>query len=230
MKRFVIALVVLALAVPGLQARKPKKKAGTVEGTTYTDAKYDFSLNLVDGWKYKVNKDKDNYRLVLTQKNFQVPPDYQDAPDYTKVPRMVVYADTSSMKPMPFLDSLLSDNYSSKQKKALMKEFEIFQDNTDNRKRIVPRKKKVVTINDKRGVLWTAQGKYTNYVSLSSSSTGGGEKRVYGAYGGAVVVVMNDDIMVAFHLISEWQYFPEVLGQAMEVINSLKWPDEEEKK
>jgi len=230
MKRFIIALIVLVLAVPGLQARKPKKKAGTVEGTTYIDAQYGFTLNLVDGWKYKVNKDKDNYRLVLTQKNFQVPPDYMDAPDYTQIPRLVVYVDTSSMKPLPFLDSLISDSYSSKQKKALMKEFEIFNDNTDNRKKIVPRKRKVLTVNDNRGVLWTAQGKYTNYVSLSSSSTGGGEKRVYGAYGGAVAVVMKDNIVVAFHLISEWQYFPEVLEQAMEVVNSLKWPDAEGEK
>jgi len=75
-------------------------------------------------------------------------------------------------------------------------------------------------------VLWEAQGKYTKEVSLSSSSTGGGGKRVQGAYGGAIAVLENDGNAIVFHLICEWTYFPEIKKELLQMVGSLKFKAE----
>lgn len=233
MKRFIVFCLLFALAAPCINARKPKKKAGEVEGQVYRDETYNFELTLPENWKYRINKVKENFRMTLTQKNYEVPPDYLDAPDYTQVPRFVVYADTSTMAPLPFLDSLLSDSYSSDQKKEMLKEFEILHDYTEGRDEVVPRSRKPITVNDNKGVLWTAQGKYVKEVSLSSSSNATDadyNKRVYGAYGGIIAAVRKDNQIVVFHLICEWAYFPTVFEEVMTIINTLKWESVEAEK
>ncbi len=227
MKKLVLLGLLVMLAAPGADARRKTKKAGKVEGLTYVDSKFDFKLTLSNGWKYKIGKNKDNYRLVLTQKNYQIPPDYIDAPDYTKVPRLVVFVDTCQMGPLPFIDSLLSDKYSSKQKKEILKEFEIFHDYSEGRQQVVPRQRKPITVNDQKGVLWTGKGIYVKEVSMSSSSTTDAGKRVTGAYGGGVAVVRKGDILVAFHVMCEWDYFPAVLEDVMGMVNSLKFEEAE---
>jgi hypothetical protein len=222
MKKLIVFGLVLAVLASAAFARRPQEKAGSVEGLTYTDDQYGFKLTLSDKWKFKINTDKDNFRLVLTQKNYQIPPDYLDAPDYTQVPRLVVFADTSSMAVMPFLDSLLSESFSSKQKKDLLKELEILNDQMEGREAVSVRQKKAVSINENRAVVWSAQGKYTKEVSLSTSDTGGG-KRVQGAFGGAIVVVKKDNTIVVFHMMCEWVPFPAVFEEAMGMINSLQF-------
>jgi hypothetical protein len=225
MKRLIALVVILALAVPGLQARKPKKKAGTVDERTFTDGRYGYSFKLPEGWRYKIGKDKKSFRIVLTQKNYEIPPDYIDAPDYTLIPRIVVYAGTTNMAPFPFLDSLLSDSYSSDDKKEMLKEFEIFHDYSEGRERLVPRSRKAITVDNHKAVFWEAQGKYTKEVSLSSSSTGGGGKRVIGAYGGAVVVLEHEGSAIVFHLICEWNYYPSIKKELLQLVSSIKFID-----
>lgn len=233
MKKFIVICLLFTLAAPCIYARKPKKKAGEVKEQVYSDKTYNFEIEFLKNWKYRISKLKENFRVTLTQKNYEVPPDYLDAPDYTQVPRLVIYADTSTMAPLPFLDSLLSDSYSSDQKKEMLKEFEILHDYTDGRDEVVPRSRKPITVNDNKGVLWTAQGKYVKEVSLSSSSNATDadyNKRVYGAYGGAIAAVRKDDQIVVFHLICEWTYFPTVFEEVMSMVNSLKWETAEAEK
>ncbi|MDH4156539.1 MAG: hypothetical protein OEW00_04605 [candidate division Zixibacteria bacterium] len=226
MKKLILLGMLVMLVAPGADARRKSKKAGEVDGLTYIDNNFDFKLTLSDGWKYKIGKNKDNYRLVLTQKNYQIPPDYIDAPDYTKVPRIVVFVDTCALGPLPFIDSLLNDNYSTGQKKEILKEFEIFHDYSEGRQEVVPRQRKPITVNDQKGVLWTGKGIYVKEVSMSSSSTTDAGKRVTGAYGGAVAVIKKGDILVAFHVMCEWDFFPAVLDELMAMVNSLEFFEE----
>ena len=148
MKRFLIFTLVVLILVPSVMAGRRVRKAGKIENSEFIDLKYDFKLKLLENWDANVNKDKDNARLVLIQKNYAVPPDYADAEDYTQIPRIVVYADTTSMSELTFIDSLTSDSYSSDQKKAMRSEFEILNE-TD----LIPKGRKPIRIGeDVRGV------------------------------------------------------------------------------
>ena len=108
----------------------------------------------------------------------------------------------------------------------MLKEFEIFHDVGEGRERIVPRSRKAITIDGIKAVCWEAQGKYTKAVPLSTSSTGGGEKRVKGAYGGSIVVLENNGTVVVFHLICEWVYFPQIKAELLKMVSSFKFNGE----
>ena len=225
MRRLIITLIIMAIAVPCLQARRPRDKAGEVKNDVYSDKKYNFKLTLNDEWKYKIKKNDSKFRLVLVQKNYEIPPDYLDAPDYTMVPRLVLWVDTTSMSAFAFLDSLISENYSSDQRKELLREFDILNDNIseggNSREKLVTRKKKAFNIEDKKALLWTGQMKYRKEVAISASSIGG--KRVIGAYGGSMVGIKDGDNIYMFHLICEWNYFESNLAKAMQIIESITW-------
>jgi hypothetical protein len=232
MKRFIIFGLMLALVVPSLQARRKKEKAGTVQDMVYTDKKYNFKLTIDDGWKYKIKPNKENFRLILTQKNYEIPSNYLDAPDYTYVPRIVVYADTSSMSVFAFLDSLLRRTYSSAQKKEMLKEFEFINEmdveEGTEREPIVTKRRIPIEIGGEPGVRWEGQVQYVKYVTTSASSLGG--KRVYGAYGGGIVVAKKGKNVVVFHVMSEWDFFRPVMDEALMMIKTLQWVDEADTK
>jgi hypothetical protein len=229
MKKLILACLVLALFVPSLQARKKKEEAGKVKDLVYTDKKYDFSFSINKGWKYAVQLDKENFRVVLTQRSYETPHDYLDAPEYTKVPRIVAYADTSSISALVFLDSLVSGTYSSDQKKEILKEFEIINEQAveegTERDKTVTRKRRTITIDELTAALWEGKANYRKYVSTSVSAIGG--KRVYGAYGGGIVVAKKDNTIVLFHVISEWDYFANIMQDALTMITTLNWGGEE---
>ena len=225
MKRLIIALLIVAVAVPCLQARRPRNKAGDVKDKVYTDKKFNFNMTLNDEWKYKIRKNDDNFRIVLVQKNYEIPPDYLDAPDYTMVPRLVLWVDETKQSVFTFMDSLLSESYSSDQKKELLREFDILNDNISEkgniREKLITRKKKALEIAGSKALMWTGQMKYRKEVAESASSLGG--KRVIGAYGGSMVGIKKDDNIYVFHLICEWNYFESNMAKAMEIINSINW-------
>jgi len=234
MKKLILACLVLALFVPSLQARKKKEEAGKVKDLVYTDKKYDFSFSINKGWNYNIQANKENFRVVLTQRSYDNPPDYLDTPEYTKVPRIVVYADTSSISALVFLDSLVSGTYSSDQKQEILKEFEIINEQAveegTERDKTVTRKRGTITIDELSAALWEGKANYRKYVSTSISAIGG--RRVYGAYGGGVVVAKKDNTIVLFHVISEWNYFANIMQDALAMITTLNWGSEkkEEKK
>ena len=226
MRRIVIAVCLLALLAPAVSAGRKKDKAGSVSDRVYQDKKYSFQLKLSDGWKYKVRKNKDAFRLVLTQNNFEIPPYYLDAPDYTQIPRTVVYVGETNMSVDMFIDSLVNEDYRSDQKKELMKEFDILNDQSAGsgmtREKLVTRKKKRMQLGDLKGMFWTGQVKYRNEVSESSSSISAG-KRVYGAFGGLIVAIKKDNNIIVFHTVCEWTYFENIRDEVMAIINSLEW-------
>ncbi len=224
MRKITIFFLILMICSPIVFARKPKDKAGKVVDRVFTDKKYNFQLTITDLWKYKVNKNKTNFRLVLTKAKYEIPSDYKDAPDYTMIPKINVYADTTSLSVPAFIDSLLSDSFKSKQKKEIYKEFEILSSSGGSgmkKEKIRPRKSRTLEIDGKKGKSWSGQVQYRNEVATSASAAGG--KRVYGAYGGTIVGIKKGNQIVLFHVICEWIYFENNTIDAMAVINSLKF-------
>jgi hypothetical protein len=218
--------MILVLCLPSAFGRRKKEKAGTCEDDLYRDTQYGFQFKLDDGWKFKIGDDDDNLRLTLVQKNYQVPPDYLDAEDYTQVPRIVVWAGETPLGAAAFLDSLLSETYKSEQKNDIFKEFEIINASAAGsgtyREELVPKGKRSLDLAGETAVHWKGYVPYMKEVSESATSIGG--KRVRGAYGGAIVAVKKGKVVVLFHLICEWLYFPEVENEALGMITSLQWP------
>ncbi len=225
MRRFLVILLICTVMAPAVFARKPKDKAGKVTDMVYKDKKLNFSITLDDGWKYSIQKNKSKYRFILVKKNYDIPSDYIDAPDYTMIPRITLWVDTTSMSPFVFIDSLLSPTYKSKQKNNLYKEFDILNDNISEqgsiRERLITRKKKAFEIGKNKALRWSGQMKYRKEVATSSSSIGG--KRVIGAYGGSLIAVKNGDTIYMFHMICEWNYFDALVAEMTRIVQTIKF-------
>lgn len=227
MKRLLLIALVLLMAVPVVDARRRKPRAGEVEDKVYRDATYDFSLRIEDNWNFSRGYEEDAFRLILTQKNWETPPYYLDNPDYTKVPRISVYADTTSMGVFAFIDSLVSPKYESEQKDEILREFEIFQRDPDWEP-IVPIGRKVLEIDGQRAVLWTGKVQYKQDVALSAS--GAGSKRIRENYFGSILGVKKGNTIVALHVMGEWVYYDRIQAEFLKMAQSLDFTTDEEEK
>lgn len=227
MRKLILLITMGLLLTATADARRPKDRAGSIKNNVFTDKKYKFELTLPDDWKSKVGENEDNYRLILTQTTFEIPPHYANAKDYTKIPRTVVYVDTTSMGVAEFIDSLLSDSYNSGQKKEVYKEFEILNKHSGGsgltRQDLIPRERKPLDLAGERGFLWAGKVKYHNEISLTATSAGG--QRVYGGFFGIIVGVKKDKNIILLHTICEENYAEAILAQSMTLANSLKWTE-----
>jgi hypothetical protein len=226
-----IVLLVLLVATPAGFSRRKRKLAGKVDGQTYLDAKYDFRVQLPEDWKYKVGDADENFRLYLVQKNYEVPPDYLDAEDYTLVPKIVVWVDTTTLGPAAFIDSLVSESFDSDQKGEILKEFELINQGSSGsgtyRDPLGPRGRKIFEIGEYKAFRWAAKCTYMKEVALSASDTGGG-KRVRGAYEGTIAAVKYGNVIVLFHLMSESQYYDGLDAILMQTVQSISFPETNE--
>jgi hypothetical protein len=216
MKRAIVVFSVLALMAASVEARRKKEPAGTVADMVYRDNTFGFQLKLSENWSTKVRNDEENFRLVMMQKKYGTPSRYSNAPDYTQIPRIVVYADTSSLSAGALLDSILSPTFKSKQKKEMMKEFELLA-----QPNLIPKDKRVITVDKQTGIVWEASARYTKDVSVSASSAAG--MRVEGAYEGVIIVVKKDNFVVLFHMMCESDFFDSVVKEMLDIVGSLIW-------
>lgn len=214
MKRILIIFLALLICFPTAFARKKKKRSGTIEKNVYTDAAYNFKLTLAENWKRQLQKPKSNFRIVLNQKDYKIPPDLMQYPNLAEVPELKVYMCQESMPPGVYVDSLTSEEYSTKTKKELLqdllslKELVIFT----GLKKI---SKSNIKIDGKRAVKWVGTSNYINDLGMGES-----DPRTFSF---AIVCVQNGENMLVFTLSTEVIYFPEILEEAMKMIESLKW-------
>ena len=216
MKRAIILCLTLLLMAPALYAGRKKAKAGEITDNIYTDGEYGFQMKIHENWKPKVSDEKDPTRLVLTQRNYDVPPKYKDAPDYTQVPRLVVYVTKCPMAAATFVDSLISPDYKSKLKSDVVKVIEFL-----NEPDIVTKGKSRMELSGEKGVVWQGQSKYMKEVQASASSSRG--ERVYGNYGGAVYAFDHGGYVILIGLMAEWEFYETILGEVDSMIQSLKF-------
>jgi hypothetical protein len=206
MKRWMMWGVVLLVVASASYAARKKESAGAVKDKIYQDAAYGFQFKVHDNWSAKVNKADFNSRVVLIQKNWAVPPQYSEARDYTQVPHLVVFADTTSLSSGAFIDSVLSPTYKSKAKKEITKEFE-FLGLSDR----VVKNRRVMTVAGQTAVMWHAECKYVKEIAETASSSAG--IRVSGAYSGMMLAVKKGDLLLLFHLMCESNFFGEVMTE-----------------
>ena len=228
MKQLVIIALALLMMAPCADAGRRKKPSGTIKDVVFTDLDYGFTIKGHDNWKAKVYKHDSNVRVAFTQIDFAVPTHYMSVPDYTKIPRITVYVDTSSQNVHVLLDSLLSDDFKSEQKKEIINEFDFLQRTEIIDGDILPRGRTRLEIDGESAVLWKGQTKYMQLVQTSAGSAG--VRRVRDAFGGAIAAVKHDKYVVLMHLMCEWQYYDQVLAEAQAIMLSLDFPDEDEGK
>ncbi len=206
MKRWMMwGIVLLVVATAAFAARK-KEAAGVVKDKVYQDAEYGFQFKVNDNWSAKVNKTDLNSRVILIQKNWATPPQYAAAKDYTYIPHVVVFADTTSLSAGAFIDSVLSPTYKSKAKKEITKEFE-FLDLPDR----VVKNRRVMTVAGQTAVMWHAESKYVKEIAETASSSAG--IRVSGAYSGMMLAVKSGNVILLYHLMCESNFFNEVMTE-----------------
>lgn len=226
MKKRMVTLLIILASVSSVFAARQKDLSGKVENNVFTDKKYGYSMTLNDNWKYTLQKNDDNYRLLLIQRNYEIPAGYINAPDYTQIPRIVLWTDTTSLHPFAFLDSLVGESWRTEQKKELMREFEILNAMPaagSRREAAIPRGRKPVDVGGEQGLLWQARSKYAKEIETSAGSLAA--TLVNGSYGGAIVAVKKNDRIFVFHLMTEWDFFEPILQQALGIIGSLKFGD-----
>lgn len=221
MKRFAIICMALLMFAPAVDARKKQKKTGTITDNVFHDDTYGFDFTVSDNWKAKVSKLKDNVRLTLTQRNYAIPSDYIDSPDYTYIPQVVIYVDTSTLGVHAFIDSLTTHAYQSKQKKNILKEFEFLAE-PDR----IPKRRSRMEIAGESAVVWKAEANYMKEIQTSASSASG--RRVNRKFGGAIVAVKLDSNIVLFHVMTELEFFEPVLREVLPMIKSMAVPEEDE--
>jgi hypothetical protein len=223
MKRVLIFGLVALILITTAEARRKKKKTGKITDGVYTDADYNLSLNIVESWKGKTQSSKKNphIRLVCVQKDFGIPAHFLMVPDQAQMPKFVIFADTSTMGVRPFVDSLLSRSFKSKQKKEILSEFEIL-----SKKDLTPSGMATLRIGEERGVIWKGKSDYTRDIQSSASSSGG--RRVKGTYGGAIFAFKKDGLIVVGGLICEYDFYDAVMKEAIAIMSSLTFgPDAE---
>jgi hypothetical protein len=221
MKRVLICGLLLLMAAPIAEARRKEKKGGEIVGNQFKDAEYGLELTLNENWKPKIGKAGDKTRLTLVQRNYSVPPDYKNVPDYTYIPIMIVFADTTTLGAHAFIDSLTSQTFKSGQKNAILKDFEIL-----NEAELIPLQRSRMELAGESALMWKARANYKKEIRTSTSSST--SRMVNRSYGGAIAAVKVDGNILLFYVMSEWEYFEPVLSEVLPIIESLKAQREDE--
>jgi len=221
MRNFLVIGLALLILAPAVEAGRRKPKAGKIADGVFTDSRYNYKLSVHENWSARIGKDKEKVRIAMTQRNYGTPGDFVNAPSYAKVPRICVYVDTTSLGVHTFLDSLMSDEFKSKQKSEILKEFEFLQTSEISDGPLLPKGRSRLEVGEESGLLFKGQAKYRQSVQTSASSLGG--KIVKNSFGGAIAIVKRDNTVFLIHLICEWEFFSSVLTEAMSMVNSMEW-------
>ncbi|MBN2227799.1 MAG: hypothetical protein JW763_10605 [candidate division Zixibacteria bacterium] len=217
MKKLIIVCVMVALICNVALARK-KDKAGSVDDNVFTDSQYGYLLKVSDDWKYSIKKESDNTRLILTQKNYEIPTHFLHAPNYTTVPKVTVVVDTTSLPLKLFVDSLLLDEVNSKQRKDILAEFPLLYGDFQLKKRAQ------MSIGEVEGIRITGQQQYTIQVQRQGSESNLGDV-VTDFYGGSVFFAkLDDEHIIMFHFICEWRYYESLDPVFENLLKGLQFP------
>lgn len=214
MKRMVLIALTVVLAFSLADARRKKEYAGVVKDQVYQDGKYDFQIKINDNWKYNVGDVEASTRLILIQKKYGIPTDYADAADYTYIPKLVVWADTSNLGAPAFMDSLLNSNYKSKQKKVIMAEFDILSQSD-----LIPKGRIMRTMSGETAVVWDGEAKYAKDIATSTSSDA--VIHVNRKYHGMIVAMKHAGVMYLFHTMCEDEFREAVAAEVTQMLNSI---------
>jgi hypothetical protein len=107
-KKLAGLLIAFTLVLAGVVGSSAKAdKTGEVEKNVYTDSKFGFQVTGLKNWKMKAQKEPSLVRVVMTQRNFKVSSIPGADKHTTSIPTILILADTTSLSPEQFQESLL---------------------------------------------------------------------------------------------------------------------------
>ncbi len=199
MKKSLYIALAIVLAIFVISAPAMAKKAGEVKDDVYTDHDYKFSFKIPPGWSAKISKSKKPDRIVLTQKSYAVPQQFQGGvkEDYAQIPTVIVIADTTSLKVGEFVDSLLNDKFKSDQKKYFMRKMKLISRSHEIMKR------REITVAGAKSIQLEARQQYTIEIPQEGSDKA---DVVTDFKGGAMFFTVRDGRIFIIYTIYEWYY------------------------
>jgi len=223
MKRLIVIVLVLLTCLPALYARRKSPKSGEIKKNVYTDATYDFKFKLLENWDPELRKPDDNIRLVLQQEDHEIPPDLMQYPQMARVPEMEVYITEMDMHPSVFVDSMVSQTYSSDVKNDILGPIKVVEERISF-EGLRTLNKRSTMIDSLEAVIW--QGTVHFIKDLGMGET------IPRTYAVGFIGVKNGDLMLAFMMSCEEMFVGDVFTEVIEMAESLQWPplDEQKKK
>jgi hypothetical protein len=213
----IAATVVLIIAFIGTPAHA--KKAGEVKDSIYYDNDYHYSMEIPNGWSTNIKNAKYALRMTMEQKSPVPPYQFQgNLRDYMQIPTMAVIVDTTSLGAAEFVDSLLSPDFESDQKKFMYKYLKIISRPYELVKR------KEVTFQGQLAVLMEARQAYE--ITVASGRSDRADVINDNKYGTIFVTVRGGHVYV-ISMICEYRTSQPILDMYNAMISSLKFGQEE---
>lgn len=220
MKKFTILVIALLLCVPSIvqSGRKRAPKSGKIIDNVFTDTKYNFQITVPEGWETKRFKKDDFSRLSIKKPKSKLKKMASGLQRQVDGPQVNFWILKSELVYTDFIDSLLSDEYSSKLKKAFIKgihprwETGIFYNFTTDRKRQFKQF-------GHKTVMWNG---FIEYTHISTNMYG--VDNIKRKYGGTIYIMENKNgLMLLISVVSHKEVIKEVIEELQPILNSLKW-------
>jgi|GEM_PF-3559385 len=123
-----------AILLTSTAAWAGKVKTGKADANVFTDARYGFTFEKNDNWKFKIPKEKPDrpsvYRFELQKSIYQLPHERRFAAETWTIAYGGFFIDTTSLNLEQFKSLLIKENRKHKQKKQLAEVAEIIRDGT----------------------------------------------------------------------------------------------------
>jgi len=224
--RFIItAMLALMLLIVSSNIAYSKKepKSGEVNGQTFSDSKFDFSIELPIGWKISLKPKKSLLRFVSLKKDYAIPMHFRVAQNYTTIPKIKVYVDTTSLDIRDFVDSLGSRTFDSPQKRDIVSEFGILNGQYKR-----PRIRRLRLENGIKGRRLSTKLKYVINVQAPGEFT---STVVTDFTSGQIAFFERDDHVLMIYLVCESLFYKtnaELFDKALETLTFGEKSEKEE--
>ncbi|PKK85071.1 MAG: hypothetical protein CVT49_00590 [candidate division Zixibacteria bacterium HGW-Zixibacteria-1] len=216
MKRLLIILLAILICVPSVFARKKSKKSGDLENNVYTDAAYDFQITCLGNWKPELQKPDKELRLVLTQQQYEIPPELMQYPAMARIPILNIHVDEVEFTPAVYVDSLIRNSYSSKVKKEVLKDLQPLEENLslEGLKTVA---KDFIKVDDYEASQWQGTVHYLKKLGMGET--------IPRTYSVGIVAIKKDNLMMTCLLSCESVFFPKIFKEVLEMVKTIKWQD-----
>ncbi len=196
MKNTICLALTCLFVVTMIVAPASAKKAGEVKDDVYIDGNHKFSLKIPTGWGPTIKEEKSPLRLVLIQKSYPVPEQFQNRRDYAQIPTISVLVDTTSLTVDQFTDNLLDPKTKSKQKTYFLRNMPLISKNHDVLKR------SPVTAGDAKAIALEVRQEY----SLEVAQPGSDMADVVQDYkSGQIYITVKNGLVYVIHGICEYK-------------------------
>ncbi|MBN2226964.1 MAG: hypothetical protein JW763_06335 [candidate division Zixibacteria bacterium] len=216
MKRLLVFGLIILICLPSAFARKKRPKSGDIDKNVYTDAEYDFKLTLLENWEPELQKPDKKIRLVLQQKDHEIPGELMAYPGLAKVPTLEFYIVEEPMLPGALVDSIASNSYKSDNKKEILSillqlEENLFFDGLNREN------KSSLEIDGKKAARWDGGSHFTKKLGM--------DETIPRTYGVGMIAVKNGKYTLFCLLDCEKAFYNDLMKEVLTMVESLKWPE-----